>query len=306
MTEYSRPTSLTADGSAARGQQRSDSPRPGAADLARQITVALSAVLAVVGAFIGSGAAGGTPIQDAAGGALAADATLIAPGTGAFSIWSVIYLGLLAYAVWQFLPAQKHAVRHRRLGYIVAASLILNAAWILSVQFDLLWLSVPVIVVLLVVLARAFVITIQTSPSGAIDAVLTDGTIGLYLGWVCVATAANTAAVLVAAGFDGWGIGAEVWATGVLAVAGVVGILLAVFGGGRIAPTLSLGWGLVWVGIARLSAEPLSPSTAIAAFTVAGAVVLVTIVARVRARRSPLSDTLRETSPVGRASTGRP
>lgn len=306
MTEYSRPTSFTADGSESRGQQRSDSPRPGAADLARQITVALSAVLAVVGAFIGSGAAGGTPIQDAAGGALAADATLIAPGTGAFSIWSVIYLGLLAYAVWQFLPAQKHAVRHRRLGYIVAASLILNAAWILSVQFDLLWLSVPVIVVLLVVLARAFVITIQTSPSGAIDAVLTDGTIGLYLGWVCVATAANTAAVLVAAGFDGWGIGAEVWATGVLAVAGVVGILLAVFGGGRIAPTLSLGWGLVWVGIARLSAEPLSPSTAIAAFTVAGAVVLVTIVARVRARRSPLSDTLRETSPVGRASTGRP
>ena len=68
-------------------------------DLARQLTVAASAVLAVIGSFIGSGAAGGQPVQDAAGGALAADATLIAPGAGAFGIWTVIYLGLLAYAM---------------------------------------------------------------------------------------------------------------------------------------------------------------------------------------------------------------
>ena len=106
-------------------------------DLARQLTVAVSAVAAVVGGFIGSGAAGGTPIQDAAGGALAADATLIAPGSGAFDIWTVIYIGLLAYAVWQFLPAQRTLERHRRVGYLVAASLLLNAAWILSIQFDL-------------------------------------------------------------------------------------------------------------------------------------------------------------------------
>ena len=80
-------TSSTTAGTATRG-----------GDLARQLTVAVSAVLAVIGSFIGSGAAGGTPVQDAAGGALAADATLIAPGSGAFSIWSLIYFGLLAYA----------------------------------------------------------------------------------------------------------------------------------------------------------------------------------------------------------------
>ncbi|NUT57378.1 MAG: tryptophan-rich sensory protein, partial [Agromyces sp.] len=108
-------------------------------DLARQLTVAVSALLAVIGSFIGSGAAGGTPVQDAAGGALAADATLLAPGSGAFSIWSLIYFGLLAYAVWQFLPSQRTAERHRRIGYLVAASLLINAAWILSIQFDLLW-----------------------------------------------------------------------------------------------------------------------------------------------------------------------
>ena len=175
-------------------------------DLARQLTVAVSAVLAVIGSFIGSGAAGGQQVQDAAGGALAADATLIAPGTGAFSIWSVIYFGLLAYAVWQFLPGQRTDARHRRLGYPVAASLLLNAAWILSIQFDLLWLSVPVIVALLIVLIAAFRICLAMPPKNALDAIVTDGTVGLYLGWVIVATAANITAALTATGWDGWGI----------------------------------------------------------------------------------------------------
>src|SRR5690554_5378873 len=106
-------------------------------DTVRQIVVLLSALIAVVGAFVGSGAAGGTPIQDAAGGALSADATPIAPAGPAFAIWSVIYLGLIAYAVWQLLPRNKRDPRQRLLGYPIAASLILNAAWILSVQFDL-------------------------------------------------------------------------------------------------------------------------------------------------------------------------
>ena len=294
MTEQSRTAPAATPSPGAAGVQ----PDPGRGDLARQLTVAISAVIAIGGSFVGSGAAGGTPIQDAAGGALAADATLIAPGTGAFSIWTVIYLGLLAYAVWQFLPAQKRAARQRSLGYLVAASLLLNAAWILSVQFDLLVLSVPVIVVLLGVLARAFVITIQAPPTGVVDSIITDGTIGLYLGWVCVATAANIAAVLVAIGFDGWGIAAEVWAAVVIVLAGVVGILLAVYGGGRIAPMLSLVWGLVWVGVARLSTEPHSPSTAVAAFVTAGAVVLVTVVARVYAQRSPLGQSMRAGRPA--------
>jgi hypothetical protein len=253
-------------------------------DLARQLTVAVSAVLAVIGAFIGSGAAGGTPVQDAAGGALASDATLIAPGSGAFGIWSLIYLGLLAYAVWQFLPAQRSAARHRSVGYLVAASLLLNAAWILSIQFDLLQLSVPIIVVLLVVLVLAFRRVLALPPRNMLDALVTDGTIGLYLGWVIVATAANITAVLVAAGFDGWGIPAETWAVAVVAVAGLVGVALAVWDRGRIAPTLSLAWGLSWIAIARLTDAPESTVTGIAAIIAAAAVVVVTAAARVAAQ----------------------
>jgi hypothetical protein len=254
-------------------------------DLLRQVAVAASAVLAVIGAFIGSGAAGGQRVQNASNGALSADATLLAPGGGAFSIWTLIYLGLLVYAVWQFLPAQRTAERHRRIGWWVAASMLLNAAWILSVQFDQLWLSVPVIVVLLVVLVVAFRRTLILRPASTVDGVVTDGTIGLYLGWVCVATVANVAAVLVAAGFDGWGLPPETWAVTMVAVAGLVGIALAVWDHGRIAPTLSLGWGLAWIAVARLTDEPHSTVTGVAAIFAVVAVVIVTVAMRVVSMR---------------------
>src|SRR6478735_7160049 len=131
-------------------------PIPG--DRVRQSAVIAGAVVAVIGAVVGSGAVGGTPIPQVAGGALSADATLLAPAGPAFAIWSVIYLGLVLYAVWQALPSQAARERHRVLGWWVLASLLLNAAWILSVQAGLLGLSVVLIVALLVELIATFVL----------------------------------------------------------------------------------------------------------------------------------------------------
>jgi hypothetical protein len=253
--------------------------------LTRQISILVSSVLAIVAAFIGSGAFFGTPIQQAAGGFLDADSTLIAPGTGAFRIWSVIYTGMLAYAIWQALPAQRDDARQIRIGWWVAASLILNAVWIGVVQADLLYLSLPVIAALLAVLCRIFVILRRTRPKNRVEAVVADGAIGLYLGWVIIATAANATAILVAAGFDGFGI-AEVWAVLVLGVAAAIGIALALWGGGRIAPTLSLCWGICWVAVARLTDEPYSPTTAIAAIIAAALIIAATAYARVRHERT--------------------
>jgi len=258
-------------------------------DVVRQITVAASATFALIGAFVGSGAAGGTPIQDAAGGALSADATVIAPAGSAFGIWSVIYFGLIGYAVWQMLPKQSSTELHRRVGYWVAASLVLNAAWILSIQFDMLALSVPVITLLLAVLIRAYLITVRLPAAGAIDAIVTDGTVGLYLGWVCVATAANITAWLVAVGFTGFGVSEDVWGVIIVFVAGAIGIALTVRGRAHFSPALSLSWGLAWVAVGRLSGDLISQPTAVAAIVVVAAVLTsatVFTVVRLRANQS--------------------
>lgn len=254
-------------------------------DIVRQIVVAASAVFAVIAAFVGSGAAGGVPIQDAAGGALAADATLIAPAGSAFSIWSIIYIGLLAYAVWQLLPKQTEAPRHRSLGYWIAASLVLNGLWILSIQFDLLGLSVPIIVVLLAVLIQSFRLARSQPPTGTIDGIITDGTIGLYLGWVSIATAANITALLSAEGFTGFGLAPETWAVIVIAAAAAAGVATAIGGKGRIGPAAALSWGLAWVAVGRLTDEPSSTVTGVAAIIAVVIVLATTIVARVRSAR---------------------
>jgi hypothetical protein len=245
------------------------------ADTVRQVTVLLSAVIAIVGSFIGSGAAGGTPIQKAAGGALAADATPIAPGGSAFAIWSVIYLGLIAYAIWQLLPAQRSDPRQRSLGYPIAISLVLNAAWILSIQFDLLALSVPIIALLLADLVWVFLILLRSKPKNVVETIVADGTI-----------AANITALFVAGGFRGFGLPAGVWGVAIIAVAGIVGVLLAIRGRGRLTPAAALCWGIAWVAVARLTGDLRSTPTAAAAIVAVVAVVVVTVGIRVRSGQS--------------------
>lgn len=246
------------------------------------IVTIVAVIAAIVLSFIGSGALGGTPVSEAAGGALSADATPFAPDGPAFSIWSVIYVGLLAYGVYQLLPAQRASVRHAELRPWAALSAVLNAAWIGVVQADSVWGSVVVIVVLLAVLVRIIMILRKTHYTTRTDALFTDGTFGLYLGWVSVATTANIAALIATTGLDtftGW----EWAAVGVLAVVVIIGLGLAVYTRGRIAPALSISWGLSWVAVARTSGDFESSILVWAAAIAAGLVLLGTIVLRIAA-----------------------
>ncbi|WP_413544221.1 tryptophan-rich sensory protein [Citricoccus nitrophenolicus] len=241
--------------------------------LAIPLLVLASGIIATVGAFLGSGVLGGTPIAEAAGGWLNEDSTPLAPASAAFRIWSVIYLGLLAYSVWQLLPAQRRSARHHALRPWAVASMLLNAAWIWVVQLGWLVLSLVVIAVLLAVLGRILSLLVHTGATGWTESLITDGTFGLYLGWVTIATVANASAVLGAAGFDGFGLPIAGVASVVLAVAALIGVAMAWRSGGRIAPALALSWGLAWIMMGRLDSGLESTGTAVAA-GIAAAVVL--------------------------------
>src|SRR5690554_1511046 len=123
-------------------------------DRVRQVTVLVGGALAIVGAAWGSGAFGGTPIAQAADGALASDATVLAPASPAFSIWSLIYAALVVYGIYQALPGNATDKRLRNVGWWILGSMLLNVAWILVVQAGSVWGSFVVIVALVVVLAR--------------------------------------------------------------------------------------------------------------------------------------------------------
>nr|WP_280456784.1 tryptophan-rich sensory protein [Nocardia carnea] len=248
-----------------------------ATDISRQIFVAASAVAAVVAAVFGSGALGGTPISEAAGGALAADATFVAPGGAAFSIWSLLYAGFLALAVWQLLPKQRDSPRLREVGRLVGASLLLNAAWIVAIQLGWLNISVAVIAALLATLAVIFWRCLRTRPANLVEAILLDGVLGLYLGWIVVATVANVAAALQAAAVGELGLGAEPWALVVLVVAAVIGVALASPGRAGIAVAAGIVWGLAWIAVARVEGGPESSTVAVTAGVAALVVALAAI-----------------------------
>ena len=248
-------------------------------DRARQIGVTLAEVLCVLGTLMGVGVLG-TRVEESSGGALAADATLLAPAGPAFSIWSVVYVGLAAYTVWQWLPVNAVTDRTRRSGWLVAVSMLLNAAWLLVTQQGWIWVSVVVIGALMVVLGLVLAALAAHQPRTTAERIVVDGTIGLYAGWVAVATCANVAAALVDSGVEVASPAADWIGVAVLVVAVGVAWLLARRVGGRLAVGAAMAWGLAWIGVGRLADDPGSVIVGIAAVLAALAVVAVVLVHR--------------------------
>lgn len=255
-------------------------------DRVRQVVVILAAVFCAYGTLVGLGLLG-TRVEESSGGALAADATLLAPAGPAFSIWSLIYVGLASYTVWQALPHAASADRVRATGWLAAASIVLNAGWLLVTQQGWIWVSVAVIFTLVVVLGVLMKRLQQIPTRGRAEAVVVDATFGLYLGWVTVATCANVTAALVDSGVNPGPPVADLAAVGVLALAAAVGVLLARALGGRLSVAAAMTWGLGWIAVGRVADEPRSTSTAVAAMLAAAVVLLATVAARRRGAGTP-------------------
>jgi len=262
---------------------------PTTADRTRQVTVLVGAAIAIAGAAYGSGAFGGQAIQDAAGGALSADATVVAPDSPAFSIWSVIYLGLAVFAVYQVLPRTATDPRLRAVSWWVLVSMLLNAAWIGVVQTGVLPLSVLVIGLLVAVLAVILVRLVRIAPTSRVQGIVLDGTVGLYLGWASVATLANVAATLADAGVGELGLGASGWGVVVVAAGAVLSIAYALFAARRpvvaIGIGLAMAWGLGWIAYGRANGPLLDSTVAVAAGIAAAVAILAPVVTTLRARR---------------------
>lgn len=240
----------------------------------------IGTALAVAAAFLGSGAMSGTAVNEAAGGALSADATPLAPAGPAFSIWSVIYLGLAGYAFWQLTRTARDSARQHSLRPWALLSVLLNAAWLWVVQLGSLVGSVVVILALLAALIRIMYVLGAPRTGGTVELVLTDGTFGLYFGWVLVATFANTWAWLSASGVDAMR-GIPVGVAGIV-VATVVAVAAAVLDGGRVAPAVATSWGLAWIAVGRMEGQFESRTLVWAAAAAAAVVILAPAVRRIR------------------------
>jgi hypothetical protein len=245
-------------------------------DLARQIVVLSAVTFMLIAAVVGAGAFGASAVQDQQGGALNTDGSYLAPAGPAFSIWSIIYLGLIAYAIWQALPGQRANPRQRALGWLIALTMTLNGLWLVAARFGTLFLTVVVIVLLLAALGWTFRVAVATREprGGAADAVLIDGVTGLHLGWVTLATVANTAAWLTTIVPAEWERAADAIGIAVLLAVALIGLAIGWRSSWRVTPALALAWGLSWLAVERFTGEPQSAPIGAAALIVAAVVLL--------------------------------
>lgn len=151
------------------------------------------------------------------------------PAGYTFSIWGLIYIGLVGFIVYQALPAQRGRPFLRQIGWWFAANSLLNSAWLFLWHYGYYALSVVVMLAILATLIVIFVrldIGRRHESLPVAERLLVHAPFALYLGWITVATIANIASVSAHLGWDGFGIEGPTWSAIMMGVAVVLAGLL--------------------------------------------------------------------------------
>jgi hypothetical protein len=236
-------------------------------DTVRQITNLLSVVLALTVNILASA----LPLNGQNTGEISDRFQVyFVPAGYVFAIWGVIYLGWIAFTIFQFQPAQKENQRLRRLGYLFAISNIANAAWLFCWHYNLFGLSVLVMLVLLRLLLASYLrLNVNQTPVSPLEYWSVDVLFSVYLGWITVATVANITDWLYFIGWDGFGIPAQTWAVIMLAVASLLGLGMAATRR-DVGYLAVLVWAFVGIAVKQTSAPLVVTSAWIAAALMAG------------------------------------
>lgn len=201
------------------------------------------------------------------------------PAGYVFSIWGLIYIGLIAYAIYQILPAQRDNPRLQSIGYIFILSCLANIAWLYLWHYEIFEFTLVAMLVLLISLIAIYLrLDIGQSEVSTGENWAVHIPFSIYLGWITVATIANTTQLLYYLDWNGWGISPEIWAV-ILLVAGVIISALMSLTRADIAYSLVLVW--AYIGIAVKHAN-----TAIVAYAaLIGAVIILVILILVMIRK---------------------
>ena len=149
------------------------------------------------------------------------------PAGYVFAIWGIIYIGWIAFIIYQFRASQKESPRLRRLGYLFALSNLANAAWLFSWHYNYFGLSVIIMLTLLGLLIASYLrLDVNRTSVSPAERWSVDIPFSVYLGWITVATVANVTDLLYLIEWSGFGIAPQVWAVIMIVVASAVGFLM--------------------------------------------------------------------------------
>ncbi len=239
-------------------------------------------ILAVVATIAVNGLANALPLNGQTTGAISDRFKVyFVPAGYVFSIWGVIYLGLIAFAIYQALPSQRENPRLRRIGYLFALSCLANMLWIFLWHYALFPLTLVVMLALLLLLIAIYLILgIGRTRVPVAETWLVRVPFSIYLGWITVATIANATALLYYLNWDGFGIRPEIWMVIVLVVATIIASLVSLTRG-DVAYMLVIVWALVGIAVKHAA----TPLVAGATWMMTGVTVVMLVVGYLYNRR---------------------
>ena len=159
------------------------------------------------------------------------------PAGYVFSIWGVIYLGIVIYLISMFTNFTKEDMA---IAPFVIASSLANTIWIFMWHYQLIYLSV---IFMLVILASLIVVALKLNKPEV--SLVKKTPFNIYLGWISVASIANIAGALYTANWNGFGISPEIWSAIMLVIATVLAVLALVKK--NLAYTLVILWAVIGI-----------------------------------------------------------
>jgi hypothetical protein len=156
---------------------------------------------------------------------------LFVPAGLTFSIWGIIYILWIIFAIYQardlFKKEEIDMPFLQKITFLFILSSIANSAWIFLWHYEYVGLSLLMMIILLVSLLTIYTrLNIGRSIGSMAERLCIYVPFSVYLGWITVATIANITAFLVSVNWDGFGISELNWTIIIIAVATLLTILM--------------------------------------------------------------------------------
>lgn len=202
---------------------------------------------------------------------------LFVPAGITFSIWSIIYILWIVYALYQardiFKQEEIKMPFVHQISFLFILSSVANSAWIFLWHYESVGLSLVMMILLLFSLLALYVrLHIGLARVSVKDKLCVHVPMSVYLGWITVATIANVTAFLVSVNWDGLGIDPLTWTIIIIAVGTLLTYLMLALRK-DLAFSLVVLWAFFGIWMKRMM-QPNTPTDINVATTVSIAIVL--------------------------------
>jgi hypothetical protein len=241
-----------------------------------QIILSIINLAGFLGTVVVNGLATSLPINNKTTGELSDQyPNLFVPAGLTFSIWGLIYILLAIFTIYSVIIAIKKDAAGsfiNKIGLLFFLSCIANMAWIFAWHYEIVPLSLVIMLLLLGFLIAIYMrLGVGKKGPAKKEQYLVHLPFSVYLGWITIATIANVTALLVDVNWNRFGLSEQFWAVAVIIV-GIAIALSVLLRRQDIYYCLVVDWALLGILIKRLASS--IPAQSVIIITIIGLVLI--------------------------------